>query len=81
MDDHDSLLPEERGDLEPPNRWPPTAIGVATPPPPRGRSTSRSQGKVFLPLYVTVTGLSVGGLAAWLAKNPQHRLAKPYAIE
>jgi hypothetical protein len=27
-------LPEERGDLQPPRRRPPTAVGTATPPPP-----------------------------------------------
>ena len=32
-------LPDERGDLQPPRRRPPTAIGTMTPPPP-GRSPS-----------------------------------------
>jgi hypothetical protein len=66
VDDLDGLLPEERGDLEPPNRWPPTAIGVATPPPPRRRSTALSQKGLLRPLYITATGLSLGGLAALL---------------
>src|SRR4051812_19885910 len=33
--------PQEQGWLEPPRRRPPTAIGIATPPPPRGRGGSR----------------------------------------
>ena len=66
MDDLDGPFPEERGDLEPPKRWPPTAIGVATPPPPRGPSASWRRKALFRPLYFAVTGLSLGGLAAWL---------------
>ena len=34
MIDGQSPLPEPRGGLVPPGRLPPTAIGVATPPPP-----------------------------------------------
>ena|SRR5690349_13785051 len=33
--------PEESGSLGPPRRYPPTAVGVATPPPPRGRGSRR----------------------------------------
>lgn len=33
--------PQEQGWLEPPRRRPPTAVGVATPPPPRGPRFSR----------------------------------------
>ena len=33
--------PQEEGSLEPPRRRPPTAVGVATPPPPRGPRPSR----------------------------------------
>ena len=33
--------PQEEGWLEPPRRRPPTAVGVATPPPPRGPRHSR----------------------------------------
>ena len=33
--------PQEQGWLEPPRRRPPTAVGIATPPPPRGPRRSR----------------------------------------
>lgn len=34
--------PEPGGALDPPNRRPPTAVGVATPPPPRGEPRYRN---------------------------------------
>jgi hypothetical protein len=42
----DEWLPEPlaEGSLEPPRRHPPTAVGVATPPPPRGPRRSRFRG-------------------------------------
>lgn len=59
--------PQERGSLEPPRRNPPTAVGVATPPPPDGPRRSRYRetrmqriGRAF-----ALTAVSVGlGLAA-----------------
>lgn len=35
MSDGPAPIPEPRGALVPPHRRPPTAVGVATPPPPR----------------------------------------------
>ena len=66
MDDIGTPLPEERGDLEPPKRWPPTAIGVATPPPPPRHVRSRGRRRLLLPVYLVAAGLSLGGLMAWL---------------
>lgn len=60
--------PEEQGWLEPPRRRPPTAVGVATPPPPRDPRRSRYRetsmqriGRVFALLAVsTALGLAAG---------------------
>jgi hypothetical protein len=60
--------PQEQGWLEPPRRRPPTAVGVATPPPPRRprrphyRETRMQRvGRVFAQLAVsTACGLAVG---------------------
>jgi hypothetical protein len=41
MDYSSDPTPEERGQLGPPARRPPTAIGVATPPPPHGPQRRR----------------------------------------
>jgi hypothetical protein len=58
--------PEEAGWLDPPRRRPPTAVGVATPPPPRGPRRSRYRetrmqliGRLFAQLAVsTACGLA-----------------------
>jgi hypothetical protein len=60
--------PQEAGSLEPPRRPPPTAVGVATPPPPRGPLRSRYRhtrmeriGRAFALLAVsTFFGLAAG---------------------
>src|SRR4051812_19833728 len=60
--------PQEQGWLEPPRRRPPTAIGVATPPPPRGPRRSRYRetrmqriGRAFAQLmFSTAVGLAAG---------------------
>ena len=60
--------PQEEGSLEPPRRRPPTAVGVATPPPPRGPRRSRYRetrleriGRTFAQLAVsTFFGLAAG---------------------
>jgi hypothetical protein len=60
--------PQEDGWLEPPRRRPPTAVGVATPPPPRGPRRSRYRetrmqriGRVFAQLaFSTAFGLAAG---------------------
>jgi hypothetical protein len=61
--------PQERGWLEPPRRRPPTAVGVATPPPPGPRPRryheSRMQriGRVFAHIaFATAFGLAAGTL-------------------
>jgi hypothetical protein len=40
MSDSWQPVPDPFGSLEPPGRNPPTAVGVATPPPPRGKPSS-----------------------------------------
>ena len=59
--------PQEQGSLEPPRRRPPTAVGVATPPPPRGPRRSRYRegrihriGRILAQLAVSI------GVAAML---------------
>lgn len=60
--------PQEQGSLEPPRRRPPTAVGVATPPPPRGPRRSRYHetrmqriGRTFAQLaFATAMGLAAG---------------------
>ena len=60
--------PQEQGWREPPRRRPPTAVGVATPPPPRGPRNSRYResrmhriGRVFAQLAVaTACGIAAG---------------------
>ena len=62
--------PQEFGWREPPRRRPPTAIGVATPPPPRGPRHSRYLetrmqriGRLFAQLaFATACGLAAGEL-------------------
>jgi hypothetical protein len=66
MDDFAGPRPQEQGALEPPNRWPPTAIGTATPPPPPRRGAPRRARSVFRPAYVVASGLTLGGLATTL---------------
>lgn len=60
--------PLEQGSLEPPRRRPPTAVGVATPPPPRGprpshyrESRMRKIRRALSQMLVSVTlGLTAG---------------------
>lgn len=60
--------PQEQGWLEPPRRRPPTAVGVATPPPPHGPRRSRYYetrmqriGRLFAQLaFSTAFGLAAG---------------------
>jgi hypothetical protein len=60
--------PQEHGWREPPRRRPPTAVGVATPPPPRGPGPTRYYetrmqriGRTFAQLaFATALGLAAG---------------------
>ena len=60
--------PEEKGSLVPPNRRPPTAIGVKTPPPPppHPHRRIRSMPARFNPFYIVPTLFLAGGAAAVL---------------
>jgi hypothetical protein len=61
--------PDEKGFLSPPNRRPPTAVGVSTPPPPRPpfrRIAKRSARSLFQPLYIFTATSVVGGVVLWL---------------
>src|SRR3954469_17126901 len=60
--------PEEQGWREPPRRRPPTAVGVATPPPPRGPRRSRYRatrmqrfGRAFAELMFSTAGGRAAG--------------------
>ena len=60
--------PEEKGALAPPNRRPPTAVGVGTPPPPRPpfRRITRSRARIILqPLYIFTASSIVAGSVLW----------------
>ena len=62
--------PEEKGALAPPNRRPPTAVGVSTPPPPPPfrRIVSRKASRFMQPLYIfTATSLAGGAALFFLA--------------
>jgi len=69
--------PEPSGSLEPPRRRPPTAVGVATPPPPRGpepryvdgRATRRRRlASAFVGCVLTATAASLATVgSAWPA--------------
>jgi hypothetical protein len=71
--------PQEHGWREPPRRRPPTAIGVATPPPPRGPHPTRHYetrmqriGRAFsLLAFATACGLAAAEFVpiAWLASS------------
>ncbi len=60
--------PQEQGWLEPPRRRPPTAVGVATPPPPRGPRRSHYRetrmqriGRVFAHVAISTSfGFAAG---------------------
>lgn len=70
--------PQEQGWLEPPRRRPPTAVGVATPPPPRGperhyETRMERIGRLFTQLaFATALGLTASNfvpvpvLVSWL---------------
>ena len=69
MDEQLDPRPEEKGFLAPPNRRPPTAVGVSTPPPPHPpfrRIARRRTRSFFQPLYVFTATSIVGGTALWL---------------
>ncbi len=68
MDKEFEPTPEEEGNLAPPGRRPPTAIGVKTPPPPppRGNRRIRSSTARFHPYYIIPSLFLVGGAAAVL---------------
>src|SRR4051812_46103016 len=59
----DTPAPEERGDLDPPKRPPRTAVGVATPPPPKHshRSTRFPARRPYLRPAFTSLGFVTGG--------------------
>ena len=79
----DSPFPLEKGDLDPPKRHPPTAVGTATPPPPpRPRRPWRSLQRALRPLYLFGGGLITGGFllrlaSSWLAAHPLGEAALP----
>lgn len=62
-------LPEERGDLQPPRRRPPTAVGTMTPPPPRkppcGQPHRVNWRRVAIALLVFASPL-LAGVPGWL---------------
>src|SRR4051812_15578772 len=65
--------PEERGWREPPRRRPPTAIGVATPPPPRGpdvtpyyRTRVQRIGRAFALASVSASLGIAAGTFVWM---------------
>ena len=58
--------PEEKGSLVPPNRRPPTAVGVKTPPPPPPHRRITSTTSVFHPIYVVPVLFLGGGALALL---------------
>ena len=71
MDYSSDPTPEERGQLCPPARRPPTAVGVATPPPPHGpQGWRRNPWAGFERLFV-VSGacIGLGTVAALLAPS------------
>ena len=64
MDESHTPEPEPSSALGPPRRWPPTAIGVATPPPPRPRGGLRADRwcwRLYGPLYVFAAGCVAAG--------------------
>ena len=66
--DADAPRPEERGELGPPARRPPTAVGVQTPEPPRRPGRHRlfrlpRLGRYLRPLYFFGGGMLIGGIA------------------
>jgi hypothetical protein len=56
--------PQESGWLEPPRKLPPTAIGVATPPPPRGPDRRSPRRTSRLRRIATVIGFSLATTGA-----------------
>ena len=69
MDYSSQPTPEEKGQLGPPARHPPTAVGVVTPPPPPGpRRHHRTEWPGLGRLYLfTGACVGLGSLTAWLA--------------
>ena len=68
MDEQFEPQPEEKGFLSPPNRRPPTAVGVSTPPPPPPpfhRTGKRRAHRFFRPAYMLTVSSVVGGTALW----------------
>lgn len=61
--------PQESGSLDPPRRVPPTAVGIATPPPPRRRDGEHyvRQSRLHHVARATVGFLTTGGSAMALA--------------
>jgi hypothetical protein len=73
MDEELEPLPEEKGFLSPPNRRPPTAVGVGTPPPPHPpfrRITKRRVRGLLQPLYLFTATSLFGGAALWFFAAP-----------
>ncbi len=72
MTDEWAPTPEPAGDLNPPRRRPPTAVGVLTPPPPhrprrsayRQPSLRRRLGQAFLGASTTFAGVAAVSIAS-----------------
>lgn len=69
-------VPEERGNLQPPRRRPPTAVGTMTPPPPghpvRG-SHRVSRGRSALVITAFTSPLLLGALSWYLIQETSVR--------
>lgn len=78
MDFSDIPIPQESGQLVPPSRRPPTAVGLAmlpAPLPPRGKRTPHWRFRLNHPLVRTVEWVALGSIVAWLAPWTAVRIA------
>jgi hypothetical protein len=78
MDFSEIPVPQESGQLVPPSRRPPTAVGLAmlpAPLPPPGRAWRRRQFRFNHPLVKSAEWIAIGTTIAWLAPWTAARIA------